>query len=311
MVSTLLIIDQEQKQPKMTDSQLRDWLVATNLEMSKEEIPYISRPLKALGRLSEERKISISIPSPLADEIFKWFEEHSPADAHAIGALFTGAFYFDAYFWKLEIPIAFGVVQLNALDSLRQMPKTVKAQLERDRIMMWRFVELWVDSLDYGYGIDDLGHGSRLPPMGNQPFATQLMVSAHRELTASVRLLTETRTPNAKALESARMATEMYLKAYLAMHASLSEDASKQLGHNLEKLVAACKSARLNDDITDLSKHVSVFPPIGARYQGAEHENQRLWSGYAVALRTGVTFTRSITDRDGRGQIRVSQTVGN
>jgi hypothetical protein len=272
--------------------------------MSKEEIPYISRPFEAISWLSIERKMSISFPSPLTDEIINWFENHSPSGAHAIGSMFTSAFYYDAYFWKLEIPLAFGMVQLNALDALRQMPGVIKSQLQGDIATMGRFIELWVDSMDYAYGIDDLGRGTRLPVIGNQQFAAELTASAHRELTASVRLLTESRSPNTKALETGRMATEMFLKAYLAVHTSLTRDeAQKKFGHNLEKLVPECKSVRGHADFDVLAQYMKVFPPFGARYEGVDYGNQRLWSGYAVALRTGVMFTRSLTDRDNRAKL--------
>lgn len=273
--------------------------------MSKEEIPYIKRPLEAISRLSDERKISVTIPSPVADEIFKWFQDHSPPGAHALGSIFTSAFYYDAFFWKLEIPLAYGTVQLNALDWLSQMPPSVKLQLQHDRSMMWTFISLWVDSMDYGYGMEDLGRGVRLPAMGNREFAARLTSSAHSELMACVRLLTESRLPNARALESGRMATEMFLKAYLAMHGSLTaEGARRKFGHNLEGLVRECKSQRQGSDFDDLEQYMADFPAIGARYDGSKYDNRRLWSGYAVALRTGVTFTRSVTDRDNRSQIR-------
>ena len=66
--------------------------------------------------------------------------------------MFTGAFYYDSFFWKLEIPLGYGTVQSNALDALSQMPPPVKEQLQRDHSMMWKYILLWVDSVDYGFG---------------------------------------------------------------------------------------------------------------------------------------------------------------
>jgi hypothetical protein len=218
--------------------------------------------------------------------------------------MFTSVFYYDAYFWKLEVPVAYGSVQLNALNALQQMPESVKTQLQSDHSMMWQFIALWVDSMDYAYGIDDIGYGARLPSGDNRTFALQLTSSAHRELAATTRLLTDSRAPNSKALESARMTTEMFLKAYLAIHGSLSsKEAPKGFGHNLERLVSECQRVRGGPDLDDLAMHMKIFPPVGSRYEGIEYENHRLWSGFAVALRTGVTFTRSLTDRDNRAQM--------
>jgi len=264
------------------------------------------RPFEAISRWSKEKAVKVYMPSPLTDYIFKWFEDHSPKGSHAIGAMYISAFYFDAYFWQVEIPIAFGTVKLNALDALRQMPRSIKAELERNQAIMWRYIELWVDSLDYAFGMDDLGQGTRLQS-GNSDFSRQLIASAHRELCATVRLLTESRQPNSKALESARMATEMFLKAYLAVHAGLNErTAAKAFSHDLEKLAAECKVVSRNSSFDDLLPFVKLFPPVRARYEALAYENHLLWSGYAVALRSGVTFTRSLTDRDSRHQIRSS-----
>src|SRR5579872_3899250 len=93
-----------------------EWLELQNQRMGDEGVPYPRRPFKAIENWTLENGCSISFPSPTADRVFSWFESHSPKGAHAIGAMFTGAFYFDAYFWKVPIPIAYGTVKINALD---------------------------------------------------------------------------------------------------------------------------------------------------------------------------------------------------
>ena len=290
------------------EKQLSDWLHDVNLQMSREGIHYKRRPFEAFRLLSEQKNIDIIIPSPLANELFDWFYAHSPVGSHAIGSLFTSVLYYDAYFWRLEVPVAYGIVQINALDQLSQMPLSVKEQLQSDRAMMWRFICLWVDSMDYGFGIDDLGYGKRLPQQGNREFAVQLVNNAHNTLCACVQLLAESPTPNLKSIESARMATEMFLKAYLAIHSDLGpKDAQKKFGHNLEKLVSACKFGHGMTDFDDLAQHLSMYPPIGARYEGLGYAPEQLWACFALALRTGVTFTRSLTDRDNRAQILCKQ----
>lgn len=284
---------------------LDQWLKAINSDLSKEDVPHIRRPFEAMRRLNLECKISFDLSSPIAKHLIQWFEEHSPVGSHCIGAMFTSLFYFDSYFWKVEIPLAFGTVQLNALNALREMPEAIKEQLQRNTPTLWVFIALWVDSLDYAFGFEDVGRGSRLPTIGNVNFAEELLTSAHRELTATVRLLTEERRPNSKAVETGRMATEMYLKAYLALHGSLSElDARKKVSHNLEKALAECEMARPHADLSDLRGFLGVYPQIGSRYQALSFDNHQLWSSYATALRAGVTLIRSVSNRDSRNQIR-------
>ncbi len=284
---------------------LDKWLEVTNSDLSKEDIPHIRRPFEAMRRLNLERRVSFMLSSPLAKHIIRWFEEHSPTGSHGIGAMFTSLFYFDSYFWKVDVPLAYGTVQLNALDALREMPEVIRDQLQRSTPTLWVFIALWVDSLDYAFGFEEVGRGSRLPAIGNVAFAEQLITSAHRELTATVRLLTEERRPNPKAMETGRMATEMFLKAYLALHGSLSElHAQRKLSHDLEKALAECESARPHADLSDLRQFLGLYPQIGARYQALSFDSHQLWSSYATALRSGVTVIRSITNRDSRSQIR-------
>jgi len=264
--------------------------------------------MEALSRWGTEHNTSVQFPSSLASEIFDWFEEHAPPGAHSVGAIFTGVYYYDTYFWKVDIPLAYGLVQLSALDALSQMPPSIKRQLQSDHPRFYEYAALWIGSLDYAFGMSDLGNGSRLPGIHSNIFAEQLTASAHKELTATVRLLTEARTPNSKALETSRMATEMFLKAYIAIHAGLSEaDAQRKFSHHLDQLAEECSRISNQSEFQQLAKDVGNFPPIKARYSGVGYDNQQLWSGYETALRTAVLFTRSLTDRDSRHAIQIGQ----
>jgi len=95
---------------------LDGWLQSTNARYRSEEIPHRHRPFKALSDFSREFNCSIDLAPPTANTIFEWFEAHSQPGSHAVGALFTGAFYFDACFWPLYIPLGYGTFTLNALD---------------------------------------------------------------------------------------------------------------------------------------------------------------------------------------------------
>jgi hypothetical protein len=226
------------------DKELSQWLERVNLEMSNADVPYIRRPHHAFMRLSRERGMSVIIPSPLMNHISAWFRDRSPAAAHEMGSLFTSTFYYDSFFWKVEVKFGYGTVEIAPTDALTQMPEVIKNQLRQDVPAMARYVASWMNSVDYGWGMDDLKRGAELPKVGNYEFASKLTSGAHQQLTASARLLTETRVPNAKSLEAAASATEMFLKAYLALHASLSKEDAKKLGHKLGKLA---RYARLKE----------------------------------------------------------------
>ncbi len=82
------------------------------------------------------------------------------------------------------------------------------------------------------------------------------------------------------------MATEMFLKAYLGIFGSITEeDARKRFSHDLDKLLRECARVRSSSDLDNLSELTRVFPPIGDRYRALEYDGQQLWSGYDAALR--------------------------
>ena len=274
-----------------------EWLERFNRKLSEKGIPHARRPFDAISEWTKEHHCSITLDSPTAKFVFQWFEAHSPTGSHAIGSLFDGAFYFDAYFWKISVPVGFGTFQLNALDSIENFPDFLRNQLAADRWQLTNYVSLWVDVTDYGYGIHDL-RGGKL-----SGFAGQLASSADRELRATVRLLTELRRTNPKAIEAARMATEMFLKAYLAVHTGLDELQAKRISHDIRKAVERCKRVKGLLDFEEIAKRIGVFPAIDSRYESKVYDDVQLWQAYCVAQFTAATFVRSLTDRDTRPQI--------
>ena len=94
------------------------WLVAANERFRQLNIPPKRRPFEALRELSVSQRLSIGLNSPAAEKVFKWFLAHTQPGSHAIGALFTGVFYYDACFWPVTVPVFYGRVQLNAFDAL-------------------------------------------------------------------------------------------------------------------------------------------------------------------------------------------------
>jgi hypothetical protein len=275
-----------------------EWFERVNRRLSERQIPHAARPFEALSEISREFNCAVDFPSPLASIVFAWFERHSPTGSHAAGALFTAAFYFDAFFWKVNVPIAYGTVRLNALDWIEGAPEYARAQIQNNREILSDYMALWTDAMDYGYGIDEMVH---LPQ--NSAYCRAMASSADQEIRATVRLLTEDRRPNSKAMETSRMATEMFLKAYLAAHEGLTDpDAKAKFGHNIDRLAARCEVLKQGGEFGRIQELSSVFPKVEARYSGKRHTNDQLWIGYCVAQFSGTAFVRSLTDRDSRPQ---------
>ncbi len=275
------------------------WLEAFNKKSSDEGVPYRTRPFLALRAWSIEHSVSISLTSDMAKHVFDWFQRNSAPQSHAIGALFTGIFFYDVYFWPINIPIAYGTVSLEPFVALRNMPESVISRLRNESIARLAFLGCWADCVDYGFGRDDLQKNRKL-----SSFAEQLFTAADAQIDATVALLLEHR-PNSKAMDCARMATEIVLKAFLATHDALTERGAKGIGHDLTSALDACIRANPNTELAVLSGSISAFPPIESRYQGTSFTLDQLWSAYATAQFAASAFVRSVTDRNMRRTIEV------
>lgn len=121
----------------ITPQALEAWLAVVNTRYRQEEIPPMGRPFRAFSDFTKEFNYAIEISSPLAKTIFAWFKANTKPDSHAIGAMFTGSFYYDACFWPLQILHGYGEFKLNALDSLETMPPNLKKQLAQSHQGLW------------------------------------------------------------------------------------------------------------------------------------------------------------------------------
>lgn len=277
-----------------------EWLEALNDKFLKKNIPPKQRPWMALGEWSLFiGRLPIHWNDPDSRKILDWFERRYPG-SQQIGPMFQGAFYFDGSFWPVFIPIAFGHFALDAFECLKTMPEATKAALNSDRESFPLYINLWVDCVDYGYGLDGQIH-----PSQNDTFCVELFRSGANELDAAVSMLLG-RNPNPKSIEYARMATEMFLKAFLAAKAGLSQSEAQDLGHRLERAATKCLAVQNNADLEYISSAVTVFPSIKERYEGKTRTPIELWKAYSLAQFTGATIIRLLNGRDSRPDIKIN-----
>jgi len=204
------------------DKKTETWLRDLNTEFRRTNVPAKRRPWIAWQKWSEHSGEQVSLNDDIVKEIFSWFEKNSRAGLQYIRPMYIGAYYYDGAFWPVVIPVVAGRVQLVARDSLKTMPDDVAVSLFRNRNELMDFMSLWGNCLDYGFGID---HLSSSPP---NEFAKQLLAGGDQRLTATVTLLLQDR-PNPSSMESSRMATEMFLKAYLAVKSMASRFSTRRL----------------------------------------------------------------------------------
>lgn len=103
------------------------------------------------------------------------------------------------------------------------------------------------------------------------------------------------------------MATEIFLKAFLAARAALAEEeAKKKIGHNLAEALRRCAAVDPKSELLTIKRSLDVFPDIGERYKGTEQPLGVLWRAYEIAQFTGTTVCRIFTRRDVRKTLRIN-----
>lgn len=281
------------------DKKTETWLRELSAEFRRTEVPLKQRPWIAWQEWARQSGDPVSLNDEIVKEIFIWFEKNSKAGLQYVQPMYVGAYYYDSAFWPVVIPVVAGRVQLNARESLKTMPDAVVMTLFKNRNELMDFMSVWGNCLDYGFGIDHLLSAS------SNGFAKQLLTSGDQRLTATVTLLLQDR-PNTSSIESCRMATEMFLKAYLAAKTGLTEeDAKRKIGHRLEEALSMCALIDPQSELLTIKASLNIFPEIGDRYRGTERPLGILWRAYEIAQFTGTTICRVLTGRDVRGTLRV------
>lgn len=276
---------------------LEDWLNSANARYRVEETPPRQRPFRALGDFSREFKYSLSLDSPIAKSILDWFYKHSAPGSHAIGSMFTGAFYFDAYFWHLHIPIGYGTFSINAFDFLETMPQAVKEHLAKDQEYSSNLALYSADCCDYAYGIDELKMANRLSSK-----ASLFLNNGDRELRGAVAQLLLSR-PNTKAILALRMACEIFLKVLLIQEKNLTDSQLKNLSHKIKDIAGECFLATSIPEFEAVAISANVFPEVSERYDGGDWKLSEVWSALFIAQVTATAVVRYYTGRDLRSQI--------
>lgn len=267
------------------------WLERINIEFRSKNVETRCRPYEAVKRYFEELGVnSYPLSSPLTSRIFEWFYLHTKLQDHRMHPLFIGVFFYDTSFWKVTVPNIVGEVEVQSIDSLEDMPKSVSRALQQSSNSLREYNRLWVDCFDYGLGIDDLRLTST-----HDNYIHRLLSNADRELHSAICQLLWYH-PNYKAAMSCRMALEVFLKAYLVAKAQWNENQLKKISHNLESLIS--ESKKLGLELSSVTQYINVFPKIDARYTGEEINRRELWKTYAITQHTATTIIRSFTGRN-------------
>ncbi len=274
-----------------------EWLKKLNKEFRESGVEQRRRPWEAVRRYSTEFNTSVSLFSDVANHIFEWFESNSKPGAHEIGSMFESVYFYDTQFWAISVPIIYGAVKLNALESLYQMSGEMKKELISDQKQAWDYVVYWADCVDYGLGFDDLKKTSGLDSYG-----MQLLKSGDQELRTSAAILNQSR-PDSRAIMTCRMAVEIFFKAYIALKKGLSETEAKSIGHDLNKGLDKFIEVSGFKNWESIRNKLAQFPAINERYAEQDIPVDKLWDGFCVAQALGTVIIREYIERNTLEQV--------
>jgi hypothetical protein len=274
-----------------------DWLENLNKQYREQDISPAKRPWLAVQELAGMTKRQIAFNGTETKMIFDWFANNTKPGSQIFGPYYKAAFYFDSSFWEVTIPHVCGIGKPDAFASLAMMPNGLKEALKKDKKKNVEFISLWVDSLDYAYGFGDL-----VDSKVNNTIFLEILKSAHKELTASVSLILEQR-PNSKVVESARMGTEMFLKAFLIANAGYGEKDIKRIGHDIGAALEASRSIKDSQEFLILSSMITKFPDIAYRYKGIDVNPKKMWEAYIILQFAATSVVRILSGRDNRNNI--------
>lgn len=269
-----------------------EWLNEVNTEFSEENIAHIQRPFEALRKYSIEFGCSIAFDSEVGKAIFEWFKANTKGDAHNMGAMFSSTFFHDGEFWELEIPVFFGTVQINPYDALSNMPAPVMKRLAGHPERSSGYLRHWADCFDFGLGFDEISKTDGLNTFGKDFFN-----AGYEELSSAASLLRKTRT-NPRAVMGARMATEMFFKAYAGLKGLLSEGEARGISHHLDRGLDKMIDISGFSYLESVRSSLSIYPDISDRYKAQSMSKPDLWKAFQLAQMIGALVARQFSDYD-------------
>lgn len=249
----------------MNDEDLFNWLIKINEEFIKNEIHPLERPFEAISKYSREFNVNILMGfgnTEVTQKIFEWFEKNSREGTQKLEPVFTGAFYYDQTFWRLEIPIILGQMAISPFDLLIDMPDIIKEQLKNNEQYHNKLHKYFVNCINYAFGKDNLLADNILSQKSKE-----FLNNAILHLSGAISLILEKKV-NYQSINSLRFAVEIFMKFNLIQKKNLEEKELINLGHNLPKIALECYKATNNDTYKSLSNKLSIFPPVSSRYDG-------------------------------------------
>lgn len=263
-------------------------------------MPHVKRPFEALRIYSVEYRCSVGLNSDLANFVFKWFESNTKGGSHKLGPVFSSTFFYDGEFWELDIPQFFGAVNLDPYKSLKNMPAAIQERLIANSDDSVEYLLHWADCFDFGLGFDVVGKSDSY-----DEFGSDFLKAGYEELSSAASLLRAPKV-NPRAVMDARLAVEMFFKAYAGLKRRLDKKEAKNISHHLDKGLEKMVEISGDQSLKELEQNLRIFPEIADRYKAQTMSNAELWDCFRLAQHIGALVLRHFSDYDALSDIKLA-----
>lgn len=282
---------------KKNELELNARLDEIYLECIEQKIPHFRRISLVRSRIADFIKRRSIYSTKEEEYATQWMKERCKADIDSIKPMALLSFFYDTEFWKISIPLIYGQVKLNPLDSLTDMPDYLKKILSENLEDYDNFISLWIDAIDLTYGLQELRYQDKDE---TKEFAKGLLLSGVQNLNAVTASLLFTESKNNQITMSLRIAIELFIKSYLIFKKDLRDDkdAQKKVGHDLKKGLNRIKKISPHLVIDEYLSILDLLPDISKRYEPQDNNLGYIPICYQLALYLASIITRSMTDRN-------------
>lgn len=256
----------------------------------KRSMTTISRVMKKLG---QDNYIGAGYGRhPLSERISNIIKQlYRPQDI-AAGGVHMGAFMFRDIFGKVEIPLIFGIVDVDPLRFINLNDNQIKWMC-KSPIHTAQYYDQFTDIMDFGYGLMEI------KIKVNCQNVESLFANARFHLQAAAAVVTSA-FDYSGAIQSAIIATELVLKGGLAA-LGVSEPQWRKHSHDLSSAAKAFANLAPNFDINRVLIALKKLPPyVENRYSG--DQPPRLETGHIIMSSQYIAgeVMRQLSDRNFR-----------
>ncbi|QKL01298.1 hypothetical protein GEV39_07695 [Pseudomonas sp. NY5710] len=255
------------------------WLEGINETLAKEGLIPERRPIEAFRRWCIDSQQSLAFGAEATKVIGEWFSRNTTYGLHVRQPFGRAAFYWDMAFVEVVMPVVYGRPQISPLEQFRNVPTYLVQRLASSP----ESLEAYEQHFSNAYGVFVMEENIRRLDEANPSAVCQFVVAASRQLTSATAALLSS-PPSAKALEDARLAVEISIKAVLVLMLGHTDATlQKRFSHRLVPLRTELLKVKPDPGFTEAE--LAIYPEVSARYGDLPDDRVNLWKGYELALR--------------------------